>query len=59
MTWGILILGAVAVFGLPIAVILLNRWHRNAGWWLVSGLVALVIIGNVAETLVTRRSPLS
>jgi hypothetical protein len=58
LTWGMLILGAMILIGLPVAVVLLNRWRRNAGWWLVSAVVALMIIGNAAERLITGTSPL-
>jgi hypothetical protein len=56
LTWGTLVFGAVVVFGLPIAVILMNRRKRNAGWWLLAAFVALIIAGNVAEKIITGNS---
>jgi len=58
LTWGTLIAGMVVLFGLPIAIILLNRRKPNAGWWLLLGAVALVIVGNVAEQITTGCSPI-
>lgn len=54
LTWTTLAVGFAAVFGLPIAVLLLNRKWRNSGWWLLYGIGALVIVGNVIERAVSR-----
>jgi len=56
LTWGTLIAGVAVVFGLPMAAVLLNRWKRNAGWWLLAALVAIVIAGNIAEQVATGTS---
>ncbi len=48
-----LIVGAVILFGLPLGVVMLNRRKRNAGWWLLLGVVAFMIVGNVIEKAVT------
>ncbi len=48
LTWGTIIAGFALVFGLPIAVLLLNRW-RYSGWCLLVGLIGLIIVGNIVE----------
>ena len=58
LTWGTLIAGAFVVIGLPTLVILLNRWKRNAGWWLLVAFLALIIVGNLAEKVTRGSSPL-
>ena len=58
LTWGTLIAGAAILFGLPLAIIWLNARKRNAGWWLLLALVALVIVGALAEKVVTGTSPI-
>ena len=58
LTWGTLIAGAFVVIGLPTLVMSLNRWKRNAGWWLLVALVALIIAGNLAEKVTRGSSPL-
>ena len=57
ITWGTLIAG-IAILGLPFAIFLMNIWKRNAGWWLLLGLGAVVVVGNVAEKVTTGTSPL-
>jgi hypothetical protein len=52
LTWGTLMAGAAVLFALPVAVIWLNVRKRNAGWWLLLAIVALVIIGGIAEKAV-------
>jgi hypothetical protein len=49
LTWGTLFVGAAILFVLPLAIVLLNRRSRHAGWWLLAAAVALVIVGNLAE----------
>ena len=49
LTWGTLLGGAVVVFAGPIAILALNRWKRNVGWWLLFGTVALMVAGNLLE----------
>lgn len=56
LTWGTLVAGAIVVFGLPMAVILLNRRKQNAGWWLLAAFVVLIVAGNVAEKAITGTS---
>ena len=56
LSWGTLLAGALIVFGFPAAVILLNRRKRNIGWWLLSGLVAFIILGNIVEKVTTGTS---
>jgi hypothetical protein len=58
LTWGTLVAGGFVVFGVPTAVILLNRRKRNAGWWLLAAFVALIIVGNLAEKATRGSSPL-
>ena len=58
LTWGILIAGTAILFGLPLAIVWLNARKRNAGWWLLLALVAFVIVGNLAEKVVTGSSPM-
>jgi len=58
LTWGTLIGGIAILFGLPIAVILLNRRKRNAAWWLLVAAVAFVIVGNFVEKITTGSSPI-
>lgn len=53
LTWGTLIAGAVLIFGLPLAIFVFNRRKRNAGWWLLFGVVAFMIVGNLIERGVT------
>jgi len=36
----------------------LNTRKRNAGWWLLAGVLAFVIVGNLAEKVTTGSSPL-
>ena len=43
LTWGTLIVGAIAVFGVPTAVVLLNRWKPKVGWWFLATLIAAVV----------------
>ena len=45
----VLIVGGAIVFGLPLAVVLLNKRKRNAGWWMLLVAVFLVIAGNAIE----------
>ena len=46
---------AVAVMiGLPVAVVLLNRRKPRTGWWLLGGVMAFVIVGNIIEQSVGR-----
>lgn len=49
LTWGTIIAGFALVFGLPVAVLLLNRVWRHSGWWLLAGLIGLIIVGNIIE----------
>lgn len=49
-----LIVAVAIMIGLPIAVIFLNRWKPRLGWWLLGGVVALVVIGNIIEQSVGR-----
>jgi hypothetical protein len=49
LTWATIIAGFALVFGLPIAVLLLNRRWRYSGWWLLVGLIGLIIVGNIVE----------
>ena len=58
LTWGTLIAGAAILFGLPVAIVVLNTRKRNAGWWLLAGVLAFVIVGNLAEKVTTGSSPL-
>lgn len=58
LTWTILIVGGMIFFGLPIAIVTLNRQKRNAGWWLFAGLIGFAVIGNVVERMITGSSPL-
>lgn len=58
LTWGTLIAGTVILFGLPLAIFLLNRRKRNAGWWLLVGSMAFLIVGNVIEKVITGYSPM-
>ena len=58
LTWGTLIAGAFVVIGVPTLLMSLNRWKRNAGWWLLVALVALIIVGNLAEKVTRGSSPL-
>ena len=58
LTWSTLFIGGGIMFGLPIAIILFNQWRRNAGWWLLVGFVIFIVLGNLADTLLTRRPPL-
>lgn len=47
---------AVAIMiGLPIAIILLNRWRSRSGWWLFGCVIAFIIIGNINEQSVGRQ----
>lgn len=55
--WGTLIAGLL-LLGLPLAILLLNRRKRNAGWLLLLCIVAFVVVGNVAEKMITGDSPL-
>ena len=45
LTWGSLLGGVAAIFGLPLAVVWLNLRWRNTGWWLLLAFMALVIAG--------------
>lgn len=56
VSWTTIIAGAFVVIGVPIAVILLNRWKRSAGWWLLVAFIALLTAGNIAEKLITGTS---
>lgn len=56
LNWGTLIAGGIVIFGVPTAVIFLNRWRRNLGWWLLAALIALIVAGNIAEKLITGTS---
>ena len=47
-----LAVGVAIMIGLPVAVIALNRWKATAGWWLLGGAIAFVVIGNVIERLI-------
>jgi len=58
LTWGTLMAGAFVVIGLPTLVTLLNRWKRNAGWWLLVAFLALIIVGHLAEKVTRGSSPL-
>jgi len=58
LNWETLIAGALVIFGVPTAVIFLNRRRRNAGWWLLAAVIGFVIAGNIAEKLVTGTSSL-
>jgi hypothetical protein len=58
LTRGSLIVFVVVALGLPTAVLLLNRWKRYAGWWLLAAFVALIIVGNFAEKATRGSSPL-
>lgn len=50
---------AVAIIiGLSFAVVLMNKWRRRAGWWLLVAVVALIITGNVVEKATTGTSAL-
>lgn len=49
LTWGTIVAGVAIIFGLPAAIFALNRVRRNYGWWLLIGLVTLVLIGNLIE----------
>jgi ABC-type Fe3+ transport system permease subunit len=42
------------MIGLPVAFIFANRQEPRRGWWLLAGVVALVIIGNIIEQNVGR-----
>ena len=42
------------MIGLPVAAILLNRWKPRTGWWLLGGVIAFVIVGNIIEQSVGR-----
>jgi hypothetical protein len=44
------------IVGLPIAVVMMNRWRRRTGWWLLAGVVSLIVLGNVVERAVTGTS---
>lgn len=56
LTWATLLAGTVVGFGLPLAVLLLNRSKRNAGWWLLAAFVAIIVAGNVVERAITGTS---
>jgi hypothetical protein len=56
LTWTTLIAGAFVAIGLPIIVVLLNRYKRNAGWWFFVAIIAFILIGNVVERLTTGAS---
>jgi hypothetical protein len=58
LTWGTVIAGFAVAFGLPLAVTFLNIRKANAGWWLLAGVVALVIVGNAAEKVMMGSSVL-
>jgi hypothetical protein len=58
LSWSTLIAGGAILLGLPLAVFWLNTRRRNAGWWLVLAVISFVIVGNAAEKLITRSSPL-
>jgi len=45
LTGATLIVGAAIVLGLPLAVLLLNLRKRHAGWWLLLGVAAFMILG--------------
>ncbi|WP_295560765.1 hypothetical protein [uncultured Sphingomonas sp.] len=57
LTWGTLIVGAAVIFGLPLATFWLNVRRRNAGWWLLTAVISLLIVGNAAENVMTGSSP--
>ncbi|WP_157084545.1 hypothetical protein [Sphingomonas pituitosa] len=58
LSWATLIVGGAVLFGLPPAVFWLNTRRRNAGWWVLLAVIALVFVGNAAEKLTTGNSPL-
>lgn len=50
------LMAALAIMiGLPIAIILLNRWKPRSGWWLLGCVIAFIIIGNIIEQSVGRQ----
>jgi len=51
LTWTTILAGAAVGFGMPTAVILLNRWRRHAGWLLCFGVAVFIIVGNAVEQL--------
>jgi predicted PurR-regulated permease PerM len=51
-------IGLAIMIGLPIAVVLLNKWRPKAGWGLIVAVVGFVIVGNLIERLATGSSPL-
>jgi hypothetical protein len=57
LSWGTLIAGLLFL-SLPLAILLLNKRKRNAGWLLLLCIVTFVVVGNVAEKMITGGSPL-
>jgi hypothetical protein len=57
LSWGSLIAGLL-LLSLPLAILLLNKRKRNAGWLLLLCLVAFAVVGNVAEKTITGGSTL-
>lgn len=51
LTWGTLLAGVFVTFLFPVLVFLLNRWRAKAGWWLMGGIIAIVVVGNLLEKL--------
>ena len=47
------LIGSAIVIGLPVAVILMNRWRPGTGWWLIAAVVVFVVVGNLIERLAT------
>ncbi|KRC82595.1 hypothetical protein [Sphingomonas sp. Root241] len=49
LTWGAVLVGFFVVFVFPVLIILLNRRRANAGWWLLGGTSAFLVVGNLLE----------
>ena len=52
------LIGSAILIGLPVAVILMNRWRPMTGWWLIAAAIGFVVVGNLVERLATGTSPL-
>ena len=52
------LIGSAIVIGLPVAVILMNRWRPRTGRWLIAAVVGFVVVGNLVERLATGTSSL-
>ena len=52
-----LIVGASVLVGLPISIVMLNRWKRHSSWWLLAAIIVFVVVGNAVERLTRGASP--